>query len=124
MRWYLLLFLPLTLYADTLSIADAVVTALANNYNIRIAHIEEQKAQNTRKLKYGAILPTARVDGSMAYTNIDVGSGCGTGSLLSSSGETMIYTAGVSGNWTLFDGFRMFYGFRQVEQLAGTLRIE
>ena len=114
MRWLLFFLLPVTLAADTVSISDAVVTALANNYNIRIARIEEQKAQNTRKLKYGAMLPTARVDGSMAYTNTDGG----TGSLLSSSGETVIYTAGVSGNWTLFDGFRMFYAFKQVEQLA------
>lgn len=59
MRWWLLFFLPVTLAADTVSISDAVVTALANNYNIRIARIEEQKAQNTRKLKYGAMLPTA-----------------------------------------------------------------
>ena len=116
MRWWLLFFLPVTLAADTVSISDAVVTALANNYNIRIARIEEQKAQNTRKLKYGAMLPTARVDGSIAYTNTD--GGTGASSLLSSSSETTIYTAGVSGNWTLFDGFGMFYAFKQVEQLA------
>jgi outer membrane protein TolC len=61
------------------------------------------------------MLPTARIDGSMTYTNTDGGS---SGSMLSSSGETTIYTVGVSGNWTLFDGFRMFYGFKQVEQLA------
>ena len=115
MRSLLLFLLPVTLFADTVSITDAVVTALANNYNIRIARIEEQKAQNTRKLKYGAMLPTARVDGSMTYTNTDGG---GSSSLLSSSGETTVYTAAVSGNWTLFDGFRMFYGFKQVEQLA------
>ena len=116
MRGFLLFLLPITVVSDTVSIADAVVTALANNYNIRIARIEEKKAQNTRKLKYGALLPTARIDGSMTYTNTDGGSG--SSSPLSSSGETTIYTVGVSGNWTLFDGFRMFYGFKQVEQLS------
>lgn len=116
MRRWLLLFIPFAITADTVSISDAVVTALANNYSIRIARIEERKAQNTRKLKYGAMLPTARVDGSMTYSNTDDGGGAS--SLLSNSGETMIYTSAVSGNWTLFDGFRMFYAFKQVEQLA------
>ncbi len=116
MRWWLLVFLPLPLFADTISIADAVEIALANNYSIRLARNDEQKAQNSRKLKYGALLPTVRADGSMTYTNIDNNVGSVTSTSFSGSGESLIYTAGVAGNWTLFDGLRMFYAYKQVDQ--------
>ena len=55
--------------ADTLTIAQAVELGLKNNFSIRIARKTTEKSYNNRKLITGALLPTARVDGSAAQTH-------------------------------------------------------
>ncbi len=104
---------------ETLTAAQAVEIGLANNFNIRIARNDAAKADNTRKLKVGSLLPTATASGSATYSNTDYASSSSSSSYgSSSSGETWIYTAGANLGWTLFDGFKMFYGYRQVEERA------
>lgn len=105
--------------SDTLTAAQAVELGLANNYNIKIARNEATKADNTRKLRVGSLFPNARADGSATYSKTDYASSSGTSmSGLGSSGDGMSYSAGSSLSWTLFDGFKMFYAFKQVEQQA------
>ena len=104
--------------AEQLTAAKAVEIALANNFNIRIAQNDATKADNTRKLKAGALLPSVTADGSAVYSNTEYSSsGSSTGSFGSSS-NGWSYSAGASMNWTLFDGFKMFHAYRQVEQAA------
>ncbi len=102
--------------SETLTATQAVKIGLENNYNIRISRNEVAKADNMGKMKVGSLLPTARADGSAAYSNTEYDSpGSGMGGLGSSS-DGMSYSAGAGLNWTLFDGFRMFYGLKQLDQ--------
>ncbi len=107
--------------ADTLSLKEAVMIALENNYAIKIARLDEQKANNNEKLKYGAMLPIVRADGSLSHTYSDNNS-IPTLPSTNIDNTSTVYTAGVAGNWTLFDGFRMFYAFKQVEQSGDLTR--
>jgi outer membrane protein TolC len=105
--------------AEKLTAARAVEIALANNFNIRIAKNDAVKADNTRKLKVGALLPSATADGSAVYSNTEYSSSStssfGSGG---ASSDGWSYSAGASMSWTLFDGFRMFHAYNQVEQAA------
>jgi outer membrane protein TolC len=107
-RWWWGLAFPCLVFADTLSLADAVRVGLANNYAIAIARNDQEKAQNTRKLKYGALFPTVRGDGSVSHVTTDP----------SAAMDGTAASGSVSLNWTLFDGFRMFYGISQIEAQA------
>ncbi|MBD3419617.1 MAG: hypothetical protein GF398_05805, partial [Chitinivibrionales bacterium] len=122
-RWIWLALLPFAAGAETLTIDKAVAIALENNYNIRIARNDIEAAQNTRKLKLGGVLPSARAEGGMSrsYTESQsaiIPSQTSTGVLTSGDGPTDTYTAGVSMNWTLFDGFRMFHAYSRIEHQA------
>jgi len=106
--------------ADTLTVAQAVQIALERNYGIRIARNEEAKAGNTRKLKVGALLPSASATGSLSYSNTDYPSSTSMprtpGGV--SGGEDISASAGVSLGWTLFDGFKMWHSRVRIEQQA------
>lgn len=113
-----LLVLPLLSRADTLSLTQAVSTGLENNFAIRIARNDVRKADNTRLRKTGALLPTASASASATTTNTDYGTTRGGTPGLSPDGTVTTWSAGANLNWTLFDGFRMFYALEQVEQQA------
>lgn len=113
------LFLALADNSSTLesvTAAQAVEIGLANNYNIRIARNEVVKANNMSKMKVGSVLPTARTDGSATYTNTDYDSPSANISGFGGSSDGISYSAGANLNWILFDGFKMFYGLRQLDQ--------
>lgn len=99
-----------TVAADTLTVNQAVELGLKNNFSIRIARVATEQSYNNRKLKTGAILPTVRVDGSATATNSSVA--------LSPAGNTTSneIKSTASLNWTLFDGFRMFYAGRKIDE--------
>ncbi len=111
-------------WADTLTVEQAVALGLAQSYGIRIARNEARQADNTRALKIGKLLPNASAEASAAYTDVEQEQPAttapnGPGQSLSGGGtEETTYSAGVSVGWTLFDGFRMFYAYRLVEQQA------
>ncbi|MBD3393797.1 MAG: hypothetical protein GF418_16835, partial [Chitinivibrionales bacterium] len=108
--------------ADTLTAGEAVEIALANNYNIRIARNDAGKADNTRKLKVGKLLPSASANASATWTQTEYDTPPSPLSLSASPGTAgggdWTYAAGGALGWTLFDGLRMFYGYRQVEERA------
>ncbi len=98
--------LPSKGHADTLTVSTAVELALANNYNILIARNDSAKAGNLRKQKYGSLLPNVNAVGGYSWSK----------SAPSSPTDGGVYSAGINMNWTLFDGFKMFYAFKQVEE--------
>ncbi len=114
----LLTALPSLGRADTLSLSDAVRTGLENNFAIRIARNNVRKADNTRLQKAGALLPTASASASATTTNTEYETTRGGTPGLSPDGTVTTWSAGANLNWTLFDGFRMFYALEQVEQQA------
>ena len=110
----LLLLLPIGAGAQrTMSLDEAIMEALENNYSLKISRNDEAIADNNVSLS--PFLPTITGTGRQSQTTNNTRS--------SSAGEdktrTNLYTAGVALNWRLFDGFGMFTTYsRQQELLA------
>ncbi len=104
---------------DTLTEIQAIEIGLANNYAIKIAKNSTTKANNLKKLKIGSLLPFPRADASIEYSNTK-SSTDGTSntipSLTSTDRKETKYQLGTSLNWTLFDGCKMFYSLKQLDQ--------
>ncbi len=110
----LLLLSPIALQAQkTMSLEEAIMQALENNYSLKISRNDETIADNNVSLS--PFLPTVTGTGRQSQTDNTTES--------SPSGEdktrTNFYTAGVTLNWRLFDGLGMFTTYsRQQELLA------
>ncbi len=110
----LIIFFLNTLYADTLTVSRAVEIGLINNFSIRIARNESKKNRNNRMVGRGLMLPSLRLDGAAAKSRTSYyPPSPGTRSLPGTADEAK---ASVTLNWTLFDGFKMFYTAKQIEQ--------
>jgi outer membrane protein TolC len=88
--------------ADTLTVEQAVMTALENNYGIRIAQRTTDRLRHDSLLIPGNFLPrvNARAGADYSYGRDDGAARRGGASTVS---------AGIQLDWTLFDGFEMFY---------------
>jgi outer membrane protein len=106
----LLLLTVAPLQADTLTINQAVELGLKNNFSIRLARVGNDRNYCNRKLKKGVLLPTLRLDGSAATTGSSVA--------LTPGGNTESNEVRTTAtlNWTLFDGFKMFYTGRKIDE--------
>jgi outer membrane protein TolC len=110
----LLFILPLAAGAQkTMSLDEAIRQALENNYSLKISRNDETVAGNNVSLS--PFLPTVTGTGRQSQaTNNSESSSTGA-----EKGRTNLYTAGLSLNWKLFDGFGMFTDYsRQKELLA------
>lgn len=110
----LVLLLPLAAEAQkTMTLDEAIMVALENNYSLKISRNDQAMAENNVTL--APFLPTVTGTGRQSQTSNDV---------ISSSAEaersrTNLYSAGVALNWKLFDGLGMFTSYsRQQELLA------
>ncbi len=110
----LVLLLPMAAGAQkTMTLDEAIMVALENNYSLKISRNDQTMAENNVTL--APFLPTVTGTGRQSQTGNDV---------VSSSSEaersrTNLYTAGVALNWKLFDGLGMFTAYsRQQELLA------
>lgn len=106
--------LPLAAGAQkTITLDEAIMVALENNYSLKISRNDQAMAENNVTL--APFLPSVTGTGRQSQTSNDV---------VSSSSEaeksrTNLYTAGVALNWKLFDGLGMFTAYsRQQELLA------
>jgi len=110
----LLLTLPLAAGAQkTMSLNEAIMQARENNYSLKISRNDQAISDNN--VSISPFLPALTGTGRQSQTTNNTES--------SSTGEdktkTNLYTAGVSLNWRLFDGFGMFTDYsRQKELLA------
>lgn len=108
----LLLSLPLAAGAQKLMTLDeAIMQALENNYSLKISRNDEVIAGNN--VTPAPFLPTLTGTGRQSQTTNNTRS--------SSAGEdqtrTNLYSAGVSLNWRLFDGFGMFTEYSRQKEL-------
>ncbi|MXN91024.1 TolC family protein [Flavobacterium sp. Sd200] len=122
MKFYLYIFLALftanCFAQDFLSVEDAVAATLKNNYDIKLAANDLKIDEQNVSLANAGLLPTLsgtfnqnnniqnsrqiRTDGTVQ--NLD-----------NARNNSMNY--GVSLGWTIFDGFRMFARYDQLEEL-------
>ena len=97
-----LLFLTQGYSQDSLGVLglkQAVELGLKNNFQIKLARLDEQQADTDELLKIGTLLPKVSLQGG------------GTFDLPSSKQALGVQ---VTGQWTLFDGFQMFYVYRSI----------
>ncbi len=116
---FLMLILPVLGFSqELLTVEDAVALALKNNYDIRIASNDVKIDEQNVSLANAGILP--RVDANVADNN-----SIQTTSQVRSDGTRLSLddarnnslTYGVSLDWTIFDGFRMFARYDQLKEL-------
>ncbi|MGM0444248.1 MAG: TolC family protein [Fibrobacterota bacterium] len=97
---YILLILTVTAAGDTLTLGDALKRALAHNHHIGIARHEARAAQLRNHAAVHTFLPSVSA-GARAGTNRQY-----PAPVQERSGTVR---GGVYLDWTLFDGFKMFY---------------
>lgn len=108
----ILFFLSLVAGAQkTMSLDEAIMLALENNYSLKISRNDQAIADNNVSLS--PFLPTLTGTGRQSQTTNNTKS--------SSAGDdktrTSLYTAGASLNWRLFDGFGMFTDYSRQKEL-------
>jgi outer membrane protein TolC len=90
-----------------ISLEECIRMTLENNYQIKIARVEREVAENNVTLTQ--YLPTVTLDArqNQAVTNVETETAGATTRII--GGHTDTYNAGVVLNWRLFDGLAMFY---------------
>ncbi len=113
---YIILLLFFTLAAEaqeTMTLDEAIMKALENNYSLKISRNDEVIAGNNVTL--APFLPTVTGTGRQSQTDNRTESSSGS----PDKTRTNLYSAGVSLNWRIFDGLGMFTTYsRQQEMLA------
>lgn len=104
-----LVFLASSLFAQsTLTLEDAVDTALKNNFDIRISRNASGIAQANNTAGNAGMLPTVSFNGSVAGALNAQHQESSSGALTNTSPSILAGNAGVELSWTLYDGGKMF----------------
>lgn len=105
---------------DTLGLDEAIQLGLQNNYAIQIAHNESAIAENNASLGNAGFLPRLSANISKSRSVEDSRTVYSEGSLPDredENAESTTTSAGVSLEWTLFDGLRMFTSYERFNEL-------
>lgn len=119
----LILFVICTLWIapaiaqEDLTLEKAIQTALQNNYSIKIAKNNEEIAKNNNSLGNAGFLPTVIADYNRDYGIQNFEQQRGTGEVSGTEVKSRRQTYGATLNWTIFDGFKMFTTYDQLEEL-------
>jgi len=110
----LLLLMSLAAGAQkTMTLDEAIMVALENNYSLKISRNDEAIAENN--VTVAPFLPTIIGTGRQSQTSNNIVSSASE----AENSRTNLYSAGVALNWKLFDGLGMFTTYsRQQEMLA------
>jgi len=94
---------------DTLTIQEAIATALDNNYDILLSKEDSASAAINNTYRNAVFLPTLNANTGLIFNNNSQTQRFTDGSERKRSGiRTNNLNAALSLNWTLFDGLRMF----------------
>lgn len=103
---------------DTLTIEQAIATALQNNYDIQVARNDSVIAAVNFSYRNAAFLPTLNANGTILTNNNTSSQTYETAGTKTRSGIRSGNTnAGLSMNWVVFNGFRMFINRSRLGQL-------
>ena len=121
-RFFLTLFLLATsccFAQEKLTLQDAVSISLQNNYSILISKNESAVAKNDNAVGNAGMLPAVNANGSISQTENDLEQNYTDGRVVDRTGvSSTSTTAGVSLDWTLFDGLRMFVTKNKLAEIA------
>lgn len=115
------------LQAQTLSVEQAIETALKNNYGILLAKNEAEIAARNNSVGNAGMLP--RITGTLGdnFTLNTLNQKFANGNEINTNGVIgNNLSAGVALNWTLFDGLRMFAAKSRLKRLEeiGALQLK
>lgn len=118
--WILALLAGKTLSAQyVLTVDEAIATALKNNHDITLAKYDSASAAIDNSFKRGFFLPRINANTGIVYNNNDQRQKFNDGTERERNGvKANNLSAGVSLNWTLFDGLRMFATKEKVEEFV------
>lgn len=103
---------------STLTETEAVSIALENSFDIKLEKYNMEIAKNNNTLGNAGFLPTVEANASTNKTIQDTELEFASGDGQSRDGaESTSTNAGVSLNWTIFDGLRMFATKERLEQI-------
>lgn len=101
-----------------LTIDDAIAHALKNNFDINIADLAAQQAERNNTLGNAGFAPYIYLNGSVTGSESNIYSELASGGVQSSpNGRSINLNPGVTVNWTLFDGGKMFLVKKQLNEL-------
>lgn len=117
---YLFLFLAVLSCSaqETLSLQQAIETALKNNFAINIGKTQAAAAKSNNNIGAAGFLPTVSLNASTNYSNNNINQEYSTGLNINKNGVVSSgINSGVLLNWTVFDGLRMFATKERLSQL-------
>lgn len=104
-----LLVLTSASFAQRIGLQEVIDRALEENYDIRIARIDHRMAKNRNSWGNAGALPSVSLQGEATSSWIDSRQLFYNQDAQEATGaRNSSQSAGVSMNWTVFDGFRMF----------------
>jgi outer membrane protein TolC len=99
----------ITLVQDSLTIEQAIATALQNNYDIQLARNDSAVAAIDYNYRNVALLPQLNANGGLLYNNNNQNVTLADGTKRNRSGLRTNNTNAVVGlDWVVFDGLKMF----------------
>ena len=103
---------------DTISIEQAIATALQNNYDIKIARNDSVIAAVNFAYRDYALLPSVNGTGTLLFNNNSASQTYAGDVVKSRTGiQSNNLNYGVNANWVLFNGFRMFIARKRIAEL-------
>ncbi|MCG8581288.1 MAG: TolC family protein [Bacteroidales bacterium] len=109
---------------EQLTLQKAIEIAMVNNYDIKIASAERQKAKNNNSIGNAGLLPSLSVNGGADYssndTEIHIASQDGEGNPVTivqeqDNAASTNYNANARIDYTLFDGFGNIYTYKKLK---------
>ena len=96
-----------------------IETGLKNNYDLRIVRNEERMADNNANLANAGYLPTLSVSAGYDGSSMNTDTKSRTDGSVTKSRNTFDhgYSAGVSLDWTIFDGFKIQANYSKLQEL-------
>jgi len=106
---------------ELLTPEEAIKIALQNNYSISIARNESEIAANNSDIGNAGFLPNLEATGSYSKSINNTKQEFFSGEQIERDGaKSSTLTAGISLNWTIFDGLRMFASLDRLKALNKT----
>jgi outer membrane protein TolC len=106
---------------ELLTPEEAIKIALQNNYSISIARNEAEIAANNSDIGNAGLLPNLEATGSYSKSINNTKQEFFSGEQIERDGaKSSTLTAGISLNWTIFDGLRMFASLDRLKALNKT----
>jgi outer membrane protein TolC len=120
-----LLFSPAILAQDTLSLSQALMIAMENNFNISLASNDSRIARLNNTAGNAGYLPQLGITGARSMSVNNTYQQYYDGRERSSdAARNDNISAGMALSWTLFDGFDMFMQKKKLSELEGLSEIQ